>query len=135
MGTPDTSRPGTESPIADAGPSVEESRLSPATISDLLSHRRRRYALYYLVGCDYAASVDELVEQVAVWETETCAPDVPDEVYERVHTDMYHVHLPKLAEAGAIDYDPDSDLVILADGIDRLRVQLYAAAEREARDR
>lgn len=137
MGTPGPSRPGIDATTTGAGPSVDEvdAMLSPATISALLSDRRRRYVLYYLLGCDDAASVEEITEQVAVWETETRAPDIPEDVYERVHTAIHHVHLPKLDDAGAVDHDPDSDLVTLTDGTDRLRVELYLSAEREDRER
>lgn len=136
MGIQERTRTDVESRI---GPSRTESEqateLSPTEIHDLLADRRRRFVLYYLVGCEYAASVEEITEQVAVWETETQAAEVPSEYYEDVHISMVHHHLPKLVDMGAVDHDEDSDLVTLADGTKRLKIKLYLAAEREHRDR
>lgn len=133
MGTHDPSKSGTDGRHVDASSveSTADSALSPAAISELLAAGRRRYALYYLVGCDYAASVEEVTEQVAVWETETSASEIEPSVYEAIRTDLVHVHLPKLAAADAIEYDEDSELVTLADGIDRLTETVHRAAARE----
>ena len=125
----------------DAGPrqlprsDAVDGELSPTVVNGLLANKRRRYALYYLLGSDTAASVEEITEQVAVWETETRPTDIPDEFYERVHVSMVHRHLPKLVDAGAVEHDEDSDLVTMADGLELLTVELYLAAEREHRAR
>lgn len=136
MGTPELSRSGAQTRPPTV-PDVDEvtGKLDPATISALLSAGRRRYVLYYLVGCDDAATVEEITEQVAVWESGTQAAEVDEEFFERVYRSMVHVHLPKLADAGAIEYEHDVGVVTLTDGLDRLRAEVFLAAEREHRDR
>ena len=75
------------------------------TILDALTHRRRRHILYYLHDSSVPVEADELARQVLAWETNTTVDDVTDEECERVVSDLYHNHLPKLADASVIKYD------------------------------
>lgn len=116
-------------------PDAADAELSPSVVNELLASERRRYVLYYLLGFDTVVSVDEITEQVAVWEKETPPDDVPADFYERVHVSIVHQHLPKLVDEDAVDYDEGTNLVTMADGMDLLTVELYLAAEREHRER
>lgn len=79
------------------------------TVFDLLSNRRRRYAVYYLVD-DGGDPVDceALAERVAAWEV---GDDPSDERVERVAADLTHIHLPKLDAANVVDFDDRSGQV------------------------
>ncbi len=55
--------------------------------------------------------LSDLVEQVVTWETETSSDDVPDDYRRRVEASLHHMHLPKLADANIIDYDPRSESI------------------------
>jgi hypothetical protein len=94
---------------------VDEAAPSLDLVFDLLSNRRRRYALYYLYEQpDGVATVDELADNVVAIERRTSSsdPDVgPDELRQTVHTELQHVHLPKLADAGTLEHDGRSDTV------------------------
>ena len=73
----------------------------------LLADRRRRHILHCLIDQpDGVAEFTDLVDAVVGHEPETDAGD-----REMVRTSFYHVHLPKLAEAGVIDYDTRSETV------------------------
>lgn len=75
-----------------------------ANIDDLftiLSNRRRRYILAYLQRMDDdVAELPELVEWVLTQEA-----DCENDPQETVAGELHHIHLPKLAEVGLIDYD------------------------------
>lgn len=81
-----------------------------ANIDDLftiLSNRHRRYILAYLQRMDDdVAELPELVEWVLTQEAD-CENDQHDVVAGALH----HIHLPKLAEVGLIDYDAPSSTI------------------------
>lgn len=86
---------------------------SVSTIFDVLSARYRRYVLYYLGQQVGAVTVPELAGQLARWEDAT----EPGWV-ERIATGLHHSHLPKLAAADAVRYDPESETVRRASAAD-----------------
>lgn len=94
------------------------------TIFETLVTERRRNALYVLYRSAGPVSVPALAEEVAALE----GADT-----ERVATSLYHVHLPKLAELGVAEFDPDADEVRLADLPERFRRYLTSAAADEQR--
>ncbi|WP_266077507.1 DUF7344 domain-containing protein [Haladaptatus caseinilyticus] len=104
-------RPSTDPPhVLRSEPAV--SRPSFDDIFKLLSEKRRRYAIHYLSSTpDGFAALSDLVEQVAAWETETMAADVPDDYRRRVEASLHHTHLPKLDDVNIIDYDARSESV------------------------
>lgn len=88
-------------------------KLPPDTAFELLAHRRRRTALRCLSDHAPSISLADLAEQVAVRETGRPLPDIdPDEVLQ-VYLSLYHVHVPKLADAAVVEYVQDRDLVTL----------------------
>lgn len=104
-------RPSTDPPhVLRAEPAV--SRPSFDDIFKLLSEKRRRYAIHHLSTTpEGVATLSDLVEQVAAWETETSVGDVPDDYRKRVEASLHHTHLPKLDDANIIDYDARSESV------------------------
>jgi DNA-binding transcriptional ArsR family regulator len=64
----------------------------------LLADERRRTALRFLIEGDGPTTVDEVAERVA-------ADAGDDRPVERVRVDLHHTHLPKMDEAGVVDYD------------------------------
>lgn len=83
------------------------------TVFDLLSNSRRRYLLYYLAEVD-----DDVVELSAavgaVGEYEATEPDAGGRSpREATRIALHHDHLPRLANAGVVDYDPRQGTVRL----------------------
>lgn len=84
-------------------------RLSDVTehhdvIFDVLSVARRRYLLYYLLTLD--GNVAELEAAVnAVCRYETAGTEGDDAPRENVRIDLHYAQVPRLAEAGVLDYD------------------------------
>lgn len=75
------------------------------TIFDILSHRRRRYLLYYLTqSSNEVAELSQLVDAVRTFETADAATeDAPTE--KSITVDLHHKHLPRLDATGVIEYD------------------------------
>ena len=81
------------------------------TVFDLLSDERRRYTLYYLKEQEGPVSIDELVEVIVDWETDSTVEAAPAETVDRVELSLEHVHLPRTAEVEFIEYVPEEEIV------------------------
>lgn len=93
-------------------------------VFEVLTARRRRCALYVLSRATDRMTLSDLASEVASLE---------DADYDRVVASLYHVHLPKLAAVGVVDYDGGDGTVSLADCSGRLHQYLAIAAENERR--
>jgi hypothetical protein len=93
---------------------VDDRPVSPDVLFGLLATFRRRTA--YRTLLEYGdLSLPDLADEVAVAECNRTLPEIdPDDVLQ-VYLSLYHTHVPKLAEAGLVEYDQDADFVVLTD--------------------
>lgn len=84
-------------------------------VCDLLSDQRRQYALAGLIDHSGAISLTDLAEDVAGRENEGTLTEIPEATVRTISTSLHHVHIPKLVDAGAGEYDQDGDLVRLSE--------------------
>jgi len=91
-------------------------------VFEVLAAERRRYALYVLCRRSGKVAVPELADAVA-----SSAGANPA----RVTAELYHVHLPKLAEEGVVEYDREDGIVRYEDDCERFGRYLAAAADDE----
>ncbi len=74
-----------------------------------MANRRRRHVLAYLRGHPHEdIAIDDLTSRVIA--RELMDGDGPVDP-ESVSATLHHVHLPKLADAGLIEYDADAHVV------------------------
>ena len=71
----------------------------------------------------------DLADEVATAEHGTIISEIPAEEVKRVYLDLYHSHVPKLAEADVVEYGQKSALVELSAGADRLAPYMKAMGE------
>jgi DNA-binding transcriptional ArsR family regulator len=95
---PSASTAGSESPSTDA-------------LLDVLGDRRRRRALSVLLGRPGPVALDDLAEEVAAREAGDPPADTGSEEEFRVRTALHHVHLPKLDDAGLVEYCTERNVV------------------------
>lgn len=75
-------------------------------IFGLLGDDHRRYLLYYLRGMDGAVAEFEAAVN-AVYKYEAAGADTDDHAsWEEIRIELHHTHLPRLADAEIVDYDP-----------------------------
>ena len=104
-------------------PSLNDSSGITADLFDVLSNPYRRYVLSYLQGVDdHVVELSELVEWVLTQEA-----DGRTEQRDSVSIALHHVHLPKLAEYGLIEYDARSNTIRYPSSLERN--QMLALAE------
>ena len=73
-------------------------------VFDVLSDRRRRIVLDYLRDREgERVSVESLADRIAGWEVELYDPASVST--ESIEIDLVHGHLPKLEQAGLVDFD------------------------------
>jgi DNA-binding transcriptional ArsR family regulator len=93
--------------------STDAGELTQDVVFDILSSARRRYVLY-LLRTEGEMELTELAEHVAAWENDTTIEELTKQQRKRVYVSLYQTHVPKLADAGLVDYDQDSGEVALA---------------------
>jgi len=104
---------------ADAG-GDEQEQLSRDLVFDVLKNRRRRYALHYLRRAEETVQLSELAEQVAAWENDIAVDAISAAERKRVYTALYQSHLPKLDDAGIVDYNQNRGIVELSEASEQL---------------
>lgn len=100
-------------------------------VFDLLGNRRRRYILYYLQKSDEPVDVEQLAKQVAAWIDDVPVTSISERTHQSVYVSLYQSHLPKLDEAGVVEYDQSNKLVRSTDRFAELKWVLDAPSTRD----
>ncbi|WP_267644167.1 DUF7344 domain-containing protein [Haloarchaeobius amylolyticus] len=112
--------------------SSEESGPSKEEVFEVLSNRRRRQTLHYLLQKDdETATKREVSRQLAAWENDEPIDMVSSSERKRVYIALHQTHLPKLADAGLVDYDASQGTITLTDACHDLDVYLDVVPENE----
>lgn len=90
----------------------------------MLSCRRRRYILHYLMRENREVSLRELSRQLAAWENGIDIDAVTHKQRMRVYTALRQSHLPKLNENGIVEFDSSAGIIELTDDASELEVYL-----------
>jgi len=106
-------------------------RLSRDDVFSILSNRRRRDVLRYLRRDAESASLGDLAERIAAWENDIPVAEVDYKQRKRVYTSLHQTHLPKLDEAGIVEYDRNRGTITLTDRAAELEAYLSTPDERE----
>ncbi|WP_210424076.1 DUF7344 domain-containing protein [Halorussus ruber] len=106
-----------------------QQKLSRDLVFDVLKNRRRRYALHYLRRADDTVQLSELAEQVAAWENDIEVEAISAAERKRVYTALYQSHLPKLDDAGIVEYNQNRGIVKLSGAAEQLDVYLDLEAQ------
>jgi hypothetical protein len=91
----------------------------------------RRYVLNYLDEQETPVSFDRLATRVAAWHTDSDPEAIDDATPTEIRTTLYHVHLPKLAEADYIEWNADSHMIRRGPNFDEIAPLLRLMAEHE----
>lgn len=76
---------------------------------------------------DASVSVTELARELATWEARRSATDRTDDGTDAIEVALVHSHLPKMADAGIVEYDDGRQVVTLADRTEEIRDHLQTA--------
>jgi predicted transcriptional regulator len=98
-------------------------------VCELLAERRRRHVCA-LLGRRAPRTLDDLASAVAAREAGSEGA-VTAEHRERVKLSLYHVHLPRLAEAGVVAFDRDAGRVARGEAAAEVAATLAALGPAE----
>ncbi len=105
-------------------PEPAERGVTAGEVFELLSNQRRRHVVRALSAGTGDTELRPLSREVAALENEKPPADVTPEERRRVYNALQQFHLPKLDEAGALDYDQRRGTVSSTDGLSRLEAYL-----------
>lgn len=101
--------PSTQISVMSLNPTSE---LSAEALFDILSAPHRR-ALLHSLRKEEGITLTELVDSLIETEHGTVTKDLIDDIRARVMAGLLHVHLPKLIDAGLINYYREQDMITL----------------------
>lgn len=84
---------------------------------DVLSNPRRRFVLAYLDESSNPLPLRDIAYQLATWEYDE---EVPSDDVKSIYVSLFHVHIPKMAEVGLIEYSEERDAVTLVEDCDAI---------------
>lgn len=93
-------------------------------IFDILSNSRRRFVVHYLKREQTPVDLSELVDHATAWETQTAIPDLDPTHRKRVYNALRQTHLPRLEEAGIVEYDRTNNDVTITEEAQDVHVYL-----------
>lgn len=98
-----------------------------ADVYEVLRNVRRRYVIYYLRTRDVPVRVEELVDQIATWESAQSDGGDPSDRRRSVHNALIQTHLPKLDRHGFVEFDRRNRVVRPTERVDT--VEVYPASQ------
>jgi hypothetical protein len=110
----------------------EQVELDEGDVFEVLSNQRRRYTFHYLKSVE-RRPVDtyELTNHVAAWEYDKEPRAVTAEERNRVSTALRQFHLPKMDNAGFVEYDRQRGEAVLREEAADLEVYLDVVPTRD----
>jgi len=81
------------------------------TVLDVCEHKHRRIVLAALADEQESVSITDLTDAIVEHNHHTSPSEAADETITRIRAGLHHVHLPRLAEAGFLEYNPERQVV------------------------
>lgn len=100
-------------------------RRQPATVRSCLAHRRRRLLLSHLKDREGSQPLADLAEYVAGRASDSTPSDGDSTAVEVIYATLYHAHVPKLEDAGFVQYVRASDTVSLVENPETVPDERY----------
>ena len=101
---------------AEVGATVSSESLTRDSIMEVLSNQRRRFTIHVLKQrSGDAVPLYDLAEQVACWENRKDSNELSYKERQRVQNALRQFHLPKMADAGFVEFDSRAGTVELTE--------------------
>lgn len=87
--------------------------MDPDALFVVLSNPRRRFVLVCLDEYGTPMRLSDLADELAEWEHDAPLPEIPADEVQSIYLSLYHHHLPKMEDAGIVEYSQERDAVHL----------------------
>lgn len=94
-----------------AGDEAEQEAVSRGVVFDILRNERRRNVLKYLDEEGGSTTLGEVSERLAAIENDKPETQITSQERKRLYVGLYQCHLPRMDDAGAIDFNSDRGIV------------------------
>lgn len=101
-------------------------------VLDVLSAERRRVVLSVLSDLETPLTLPDMADEVAVRENEAPITEIAADDVKSIYLELYHTHVPKLTEIGALDYHQETDMVTPTENVAHLASILPALQENDS---
>ncbi|ELZ59391.1 MULTISPECIES: DUF7344 domain-containing protein [Halorubrum] len=86
--------------------------ISEDELYKVLANQRRRFAVHLLKGeSGGSVEIGEMAEQIAAWENDVDVAEITGSDRKRVYTALQQSHLPKMDDAGVVEFNKDRGVV------------------------
>ena len=97
-----------------------DDRMMRPALAEAMLKDRRRILLACLRDFNEPVTLPDLADEIAVRECGAALTQIPAERVKEIYLSLYHTDIPKLADAGLVQYDQETDLVAAATDLDRI---------------
>lgn len=108
-----------------------EETLTEDELFEILSNRRRRHVLHELMREDDGIDIGTLSEEIAAYEDGLELHEVSSSDRKRVYTALHQSHLPKMDEAGVVDFNQDRGTVEPTPALEDVEIYMDVVRGRE----
>jgi hypothetical protein len=96
----------------DGGGVEPATEVSEDELFDVLANQRRRFAVHLLKREEKERfEIGDMAEQIAAWENGIDTAEITGNERKRVYTALQQSHLPKMDDAGVVDFNKDRGIV------------------------
>ncbi|GGI94094.1 hypothetical protein GCM10008995_00350 [Halobellus salinus] len=99
------------SPIQVDGGDGLAAELSEDELFEVLSNRRRRFAMHLLKRESETVEIGDMAEQIAAWENGVDTAELTGSERKRVYTALQQSHLPKMERVGVVEFNKDRGVI------------------------
>ncbi|MFD1598996.1 DUF7344 domain-containing protein [Halobellus rarus] len=85
--------------------------LSEDELFDVLSNRRRRFAVHLLKHEEETMEIGDMAEQIAAWENGIDTAEITGDERKRVYTALQQSHLPMMDRAGVVEFNKSRGVI------------------------
>jgi hypothetical protein len=108
----------------DEWPGTDTGEFSHEVVFEMLSNRRRRFVVHLLLDAEETVELRELSRQVAAWENGKRPEEITSQERRRAYNALQQVHLPKMDDAGLVEFDAARGTIAAGEDLDDLQVYL-----------
>ena len=98
-------------------------------VLSLCQNQHRRIVIAVLAEEQQSTTLDDLIRAIVRYNHQMPFPEASDEIVTQIQISLHHLHLPKLNDAGLVEYYPEQQRVMPTEQFDQIQPLLSAIIE------